>query len=70
MARWVRTWQSAGPELEAFREYEAAVVDVQTAVRDLFTGMDAVLTAPGAPTSGLVEQQMWFSKLRAREFRP
>jgi hypothetical protein len=63
--RWVDTWRAAGPELESIRRREAESVDIQEAVRQLFQGMESVLTAPAPATSGLIEQQRWFSRIRA-----
>ena len=62
--RWVETWQNAGPELMAIRHREAANVPVSEAIRQLFDGMDSLIVAPGQASSGLVEQQMWFSRIR------
>jgi hypothetical protein len=62
--RWVNTWRNAGPELEAIRRREAATAPVQEAIRQIFDGMDSVFSAPAPLTSGLVEQQMWFSRIR------
>ncbi len=64
MAQWVATWRTASPELAAVRRAESRSLAVQEAVLDLFDGMDSVFTAVGSTTSGLVEQQMWFSRLR------
>lgn len=68
--RWVDAWMSAGPELEAIKRSEAAEVPVHEAIRQLFDGMESVLVA-SAPVSsdamehhGLVQQQMWFSRIR------
>jgi len=63
--RWVDTWRSAGPELEAIRRREAAAVPVQEAIRQIFDGMESVFAASAPTTSGFVEQQMWFSRVRA-----
>jgi len=62
--RWVNTWREAAPELDAIRRREAAAMPVQEAIRQIFEGMDSVLAAPARLTSGLVEQQMWFSRIR------
>jgi hypothetical protein len=62
--RWVETWRGAGPELEAVRRHDAGSVTIQETVRQLFEGMESVLAAPAPATSGLVEQQMWFSRIR------
>jgi hypothetical protein len=63
--RWVDTWRSAGRELEAIRRHDISSVPVPEAVRQLFEGMDSVLVSPAPAASGLVEQQMWFSRIRA-----
>ena len=66
LRRWVDTWRRAGPELEAVRRSEYEAVPIHEAIRQLFDGMDSILVAPGPASSGLVEQQMWFSKIRAK----
>ena len=62
---WVDTWNQAGPELEAIRRKEIAESDP---VRDqaLLEGAfnDCVRRSAPEPTSGLVEMQRWFAKLR------
>jgi hypothetical protein len=61
--RWVDTWRRAGEELDRIRRREIESSDTQEAVRQLFSSQDAWLES--APkTSGLVEQQAWFAKLR------
>lgn len=65
--KWVRTWQAAGPllaeierrELEQMtdEEWRQAVEDVLSIVPE-----DAEVPI----TSGLVEQQKWFTKLRQK----
>jgi len=64
LQRWVETWRRAGPELEAVKRAETASVDTQEAIRQIFDGFDRLLRGPGAPTSGLIEQQKLFSRLR------
>jgi hypothetical protein len=65
--RWVDTWRSAGSELEAIRQHDAEAASAQEVVRQILEGMDSLLVvAPAAATSGLVEQQMWFSRIRAK----
>jgi hypothetical protein len=60
--RWVETWRRAGEELERLRREEMRSVDTREAVRQIFgSAMPAV---PAPPTSGLVEQQAWFAKIR------
>ncbi len=63
--RWVRTWQRAGPKLEAIRREELRRLDPFTALQ-LLMGPTDYTSPPRAPepTSGLVEQQRLFSRLR------
>ncbi len=65
--RWVRTWQEAGPRLEAIRRRELREMDTFTAIAAL-SGPANYREAPRAPrpTSGLVEQQRLFGTLRDR----
>jgi hypothetical protein len=63
--RWVQTWKEAGPELEAIRRREIREADnlkVLALLEDAFN--HAVRTLPPRPSSGLVEMQKWFAKLR------
>jgi len=62
--RWVETWRRAGAELERIRCTELESVDTREAVRQIFEGLDHEILKPGPPTSGLVEQQAWFARLR------
>ena len=52
------------PELEAIRRRELQTTDVQKAVHQLFADSQMVQQWPRLTTSGLVEQQAWFAKLR------
>ena len=63
--RWVKTWQEAAPRLEAIRRQELRQMDPYTAISWL-CGPASYREAPRAPkpTSGLIEQQRLFSKLR------
>jgi hypothetical protein len=66
MRRWVDTWRQAGQELDEVRRREIESTDTQEAVRQLFgTGDDPIDLPPAPATSGLVEQQAWFAKIRA-----
>ena len=60
----VETWRAAGPELEAIRKRELQNTDVPKAVQQLFGDSTMVQRWPRLTTSGLVEQQAWFAKLR------
>ena len=64
LRRWVDTWKKAGPELEAIRRSEYEAVPIHEAIHQLFDGMDSYLTSSPRLSSGLVEQQMWFTKIR------
>jgi len=65
LRQWVETWRRAGLELEEIRRREIESADTREAVRQIFGSSESffrnfeVLT-----TSGLVEQQAWFAKLR------
>ena len=63
--RWVKTWQDAAPRLEAIRRQELRQLDPYAAISWL-CGPANYREAPRAPkpTSGLIEQQRLFSKLR------
>ena len=63
--RWVAAWRTAGPELERIRRRELQQLDTRTTIA-LLCGPADYRVPPRAPkpTSGLVEQQRWFAKLR------
>lgn len=63
--RWVKTWQEAAPRLEAIRRQELRQLDPYTAISWLCSPA-SYRVAPRAPkpTSGLIEQQRLFRKLR------
>ena len=65
MRRWVQTWKEAGPELEAIRRREVRDADnlkVLASLEDAFN--QALRTRPPRASSGMVEMQEWFAKLR------
>jgi len=64
MRRWVQTWKEAGPWLEEIRRRDIENADTQVAVSMLFSEDDDSPYLPRRTTSGLVEQQAWFAKLR------
>jgi hypothetical protein len=66
LRRWVETWGRAGVELERIRRAELQSIDTQEAIRHLF---ESFVPTPGEPTSGLIEQQAWFGRLRDRAKR-
>jgi len=63
--RWVQAWKNAGPELERIRRRELRQLDAYAAIA-LLSGPADYGEAPRAPkpTSGLIEQQRVFRKLR------
>lgn len=62
---WVNRWRDAGPRLEAIRRRELRELDGYAAIARLCGDAD-YHTPPRAPkpTSGLVEQQRLFARLR------
>jgi len=64
MRRWVETWRRAGAELGEVRRRELAATDTREAIRHLFGSAAAHQDLPPRTSSGLVEQQAWFAKLR------
>jgi len=64
MRRWVETWRRAGPELDEIRRHEIEAMDTAEAIRQLFGPMTVIRDLPPRTTSGLIEQQAWFAKLR------
>jgi hypothetical protein len=65
--QWVAAWKRATPELERIRREELRQLDTYTAISWLCGPADYHV-APRAPkpSSGLVEQQRLFQKLRPR----
>ena len=65
MKRWVDTWRQAGPLLEEIRRQEVRDLDTNETIESLSFHAD-FSQAPYRPdpTSGLIEQQRWFMKLR------
>jgi hypothetical protein len=63
---WVQTWQTAGLALEAVRLKELRELDAKKAIA-LLTGPADYHAEPRKvrPSSGLIEQQRWFMKVRA-----
>ena len=65
MHRWVETWKQAGPELEAIRRKEIEKIDVLESLAALEDAFNyTTRNVPPSDTSGLVEMQRWFAKLR------
>jgi len=61
----VRQWEKAGAVMQSLRREEIQGADTAQALRN-FTGavLAEVRRRPERTTSGLVEQQRWFSRLR------
>jgi hypothetical protein len=67
LARWVQTWRKAGEELEKIRREEIRNSSTQTAIlalNDAF--ISAIRLNPIRMTSGLVEQQRLFRKMKRK----
>ncbi len=64
MRQWVETWMRAGRELDQIRRREIESANTREAIRQLFGSPEAFHSLPPRTTSGLVEQQAWFRKLR------
>ena len=64
-ALWVKTWQEYGPELERIRLREVREEDNRLSLQMLAPAFEhARLTAKLETSSGLVEMQKYFAKLR------
>jgi len=64
LRRWVETWRRAGLELDEIRRREIEATDTTAAIRQLFGSAPSPQDIPLRATSGLVEQQAWFARLR------
>jgi hypothetical protein len=65
LQKWVQTWKQAGPELEKIRLREVREEDNLLSLQLLACAFDhATSTQPPEPSSGLVEMQRLFAKLR------
>jgi len=63
--RWVETWKTAGPQLERLRAEEIRNTDTAQAIEQLDDAYESARLHWTPPTtSGLVEQQRWFARLR------
>lgn len=58
---WVRSWRSAGENLERVRRDELRSLDAYRAIELIFSQSSAAAIEL-RPSSGLVEQQRWFMK--------
>ena len=69
LRKWVDTWRRAGEELDEVRRREIESAVTQETIRQLFGTGDWVADSPPATTSGLVNQQAWFARLRSANQR-
>jgi hypothetical protein len=62
---WVEGWRRAGRRLNELKKSELRAISTLEALQSLAGAFEACrLQFPLRPTSGLVEQQRWFGKLR------
>ncbi len=61
---FVERWRIAGARLEHLRREELRDVDVAAVIESLEGAFEATLAGPERTTSGLVEQQAIFARLR------
>ena len=65
LRRWVATWHDAGIALARVKRAELQGLDTVVAVRQLADAFDAaVRQTPRTESSGLIEQQRVFQRLR------
>lgn len=64
LKKWVDAWREAGPMLEEVWRREVAELDTRKVIQDLVCHDNFCADLPPRTTSGLVEQQHWFARLR------
>jgi len=63
--QWVHNWAVAGPALERARDEAIRKIDTAVAILQLSDAFESARRHWQPPTtSGLVEQQRWFARLR------
>jgi len=63
--QWVRKWETVGPVLAQLRDEDIRHTDTATAIEQLSDAFESArLHYQPPPTSGLVEQQRLFARLR------
>ena len=63
--KWVAAWRRAGERLAELKREELRNIDTQHSLLNLADAFESChLHHPPRTTSGLVEQQRWFRKLR------
>ena len=65
--RWVAIWKQAGPELTAIRQREIRETDNLKALEALESSFNYAARLPPRPSSGMVDMQKYFAKLRAAD---
>jgi hypothetical protein len=70
MRRWVDAWKQAGPELEAIRRREIQEADNLKVIESLESSFNYAVRLPARTSSGMVEMQRYFAKLRSAYERP
>jgi hypothetical protein len=60
----IEQWKVAGERMAKLRRESLRSVDVGQAILDLEDAFEATRSLPLPETSGLVEMQFWFHKLR------
>jgi len=64
LRRWVENWKETGPLLEAIRREEVKAADNVRSLALLESAFNHALSLPARESSGLVEMQAQFLKLR------
>jgi hypothetical protein len=63
--QWIRNWEDVAPVLERLRDEAIRNTDTATAIEQLSDAFESARLHWTPPTtSGLVEQQRWFARLR------
>jgi hypothetical protein len=63
--QWIRNWEEAAPLLERLRDEAIRHTDTAKAIEQLSDAFESARHQWTPPTtSGLVEQQCWFARLR------
>ncbi|MCL2349556.1 MAG: hypothetical protein FWC50_14995 [Planctomycetaceae bacterium] len=66
--QWVDTWRKAGEVLERIKAEELLTMDTREAIRQIMPMCDwCIEHSEPRTTSGLVEQQRWFAKMREKQ---
>ena len=70
LRQWVEAWSRAGAELERLDRIEIKSLDTREAIRQIFGSSNFPVLPPAPATSGLIEQQAWFNRLRQMHREP